>query len=1396
MVRLDRRNSRTPQRPRFSCLVIPNEGRCPACYLRGPLIDPCESDSEPGAPQSSVAVVRLRERVRRALTDGSRNNPLIYYRDSRASRFTIGALGSPIIERLLGGESLRRSDFEEAVSNLAIAVTRKSEAVPQSATPTEGAPAKSSGHPRSTRAADTDPLQSILRKIKAKAREHEEERGLRTLFATIGTVSWPATDGGRDPVAPLFLVPIVIVEDDRARGELIVRRLEEGEIVLNRALIAVAPPACANVLRELFDESSIEDVAAAYVSVETTLRSVPSVRVAPASAMGIFNFSLMAMIDDLDRAGDVLDAHPIVRAIAGDLAAQQQLRGEIEGAVEVSMLDAIPPIAEPFVLDADPWQASTIQTLLKYPNSHAIVEGPPGTGKSQTIGNLIAALIAQGKSVLFVCEKRAALDVVKRRLETVGLDHLVLDLHGADMTRRKIYAQLQRATTKLRTSQAASSAKDAELEVTRERLNEHVRTMHRPIAGAGMSTFELLGHVANLPKLDLSVRLQGANLAALDRNAVTELENLAKEAARNPELFLRKADMPWSCADLDEAAIAPAIDRVAEFPSVIEKLRAALRTIGIDVPTRTRLRVEVGELISAREILQVAAPSFLGESPETLRLAGVAFASSFAPIFALLPGARRVAMRAVRSHLSVASLPHRDCAALLKSIGDLDVTWRANLQTVASWTDEIDAAARDVFAVVSAAESALGQPLPEDLDAAIAWARTCGGERNGAFRSVRMREIERAFANAHLSALVAAFATLAPELWPKAVRYVWLNSYLDPLRPQLLRFDGRVHNDVVAEFVRLEAELRKISSQRVSRAAGERYIAIANTHGEQSAKVGVEIGRLRPRKPLRALFSESPDVMLSLAPCVMASPLSVSQLLPRATIFDVVVFDEGSQITPESAVTAIVRGHRVVVAGDEKQLPPTDFFRGTIESDDTGDDDESEDAIEGIESILGVLKPFCKPLGLRVHYRSRDERLIAFSNEHYYNNELVTFPGSGGSEQGLRFEYVPTTGFESDEESSSPEVARVVELILEHAETRPHETLGVIAFGSKHATSIESALFAARRERPDLDAFFNEAEEEPFFVKNLERVQGDERDAIILTVGYGKTKTGKVSHNFGPLNQDGGERRLNVAITRAKSRLTLVSSLKKIDLDPSKLVKRGSQLLAAYLGYVETLGRDLGRDGVDEATPANDFERDIQRALEERLGTGILAQYGVGQFRIDLAVQHPTQPGRLILAVECDGASYHSAPTARMRDRLRQNVLEGLGWTFCRIWSTDWFNDRAAEIDRVEAAYHSALARCDAVMSDAVPSRGPKANDASPSVRENVATRRGPSPVTYRYRSIADVPDSLLAALIGWITSDGLLYTDTELVEIMIGELGFARRGTRIVERLESAVAAFKNAER
>ena len=310
-------------------------------------------------------------------------------------------------------------------------------------------------------------------------------------------------------------------------------------------------------------------------------------------------------------------------------------------------------------------------------------------------------------------------------------------------------------------------------------------------------------------------------------------------------------------------------------------------------------------------------------------------------------------------------------------------------------------------------------------------------------------------------------------------------------------------------------------------------------------------------------------------------------------------------------------------------------------------------------------------------------------------------------------------------------------------------------------------------------------------MKNLERVQGDERDAIILSIGYGRTKTGAVSHNFGPVNVSGGERRLNVAIMRAKNRILLVSQIRANDLDPKRLTSRGAKLLGSYLRYAESGGEDLGRDRPHDEVAANDFEADIKLALERAHGWSIVSQYGVGEFRIDLVAQDPTQLGTFVLAIECDGASYHSSPTARLRDRLRQQILEARGWRFLRIWSTDWFNDRAGEIARAKAIYDAALV--DLASREKNEPQQEAATATVPSVPGAAALRQLPqrtqaSPITQAYESIGDVPMDTLVSLIRWICSDERIRTDDEIIAEATRELGYARRGRAIVARLTTAI--------
>jgi very-short-patch-repair endonuclease len=477
-----------------------------------------------------------------------------------------------------------------------------------------------------------------------------------------------------------------------------------------------------------------------------------------------------------------------------------------------------------------------------------------------------------------------------------------------------------------------------------------------------------------------------------------------------------------------------------------------------------------------------------------------------------------------------------------------------------------------------------------------------------------------------------------------------------------------------------------------------------------------------------------------------------------------------------------------MIAGDPRQLPPTTFFAASERDNDDDEDEELDTA--GIESILELLTPFVEPRPLTWHYRSHDERLIAFSNTHIYGDRLLTLPSTGKNGPAVLHEYAKPQLADGLETSAPAEVQRVVELILLHAQERPNESLGVIAMGIKHAKRIEEALAAARAVRPELDDFFSEDREGRFFVKNLERVQGDERDAIILSIGYGPDRSGKMVYRFGPINQVGGERRLNVAITRARDRMTVVSSFRHSDLDPDRLHSQGAKLMGAFIQYAESSGTNLGREGADTAVELNDFEQDIKDALSQR-GLQIVPQYGVSSYRIDLVVKHPEHPGQYVLAIECDGAAYHSAPTARNRDRLRQQHLEGLGWRFHRIWSTEWFYDREAEIERAIARYEQCLKEVPAKQD--APRVEPQAPPRVPASVPNRALRK---PRFTKRLPIDEYQVYDLFRLIEWIESDGLLRTDDELTDEIVNELGYSRRGHRIVERLQNVTASYrKNAK-
>jgi len=546
--------------------------------------------------------------------------------------------------------------------------------------------------------------------------------------------------------------------------------------------------------------------------------------------------------------------------------------------------------------------------------------------------------------------------------------------------------------------------------------------------------------------------------------------------------------------------------------------------------------------------------------------------------------------------------------------------------------------------------------------------------------------------------------------------FVWWTSLLDDVSVRDSAYgahDGEFLRRVGSEYIEADHAHLAGTVDRVRAAVGRRLREVLDDHPEQEALVRAEAGKSRRHRPLRELLPRAGETLTAIKPCWAMSPLVVASILPAGRWFDVVIFDEASQIPPAQAVSAISRATQVVVSGDERQLPPTTFFTAAVDEDGVDAGDPSGDTLtEGSESILDVLSAALPIRRLTWHYRSLDERLVSFANAQMYDGALVTFPGTS-DETVVRLEVVDGSapvqpGLEAIE-STRAEVDRVVQLVLAHARTRPSESLGVIALGMKHATRIEDALRGALADGVGVGVgdFFDENRAERFFVKNLERVQGDERDAIILSIGYGKTPHGRVLHRFGPLNLQGGERRLNVAITRARRRMTVVSSFTAADLDPVRLKARGALMLRDFLLYAAQGGLEpvtevqvsldsVGAPGGEVRAPAPRTQLDpLVADLAFRLraeGLVVHTGYGTSAQRLDLAVEDPQHHGRLLVAVESDGLRYAAMSSTRDRDRLRVEQLRRLGWEHVRVWSTDLFRDPARDVARVIAAVRSASA--------------------------------------------------------------------------------------------------------
>ncbi|PYE30035.1 uncharacterized protein DUF559 [Idiomarina fontislapidosi] len=521
----------------------------------------------------------------------------------------------------------------------------------------------------------------------------------------------------------------------------------------------------------------------------------------------------------------------------------------------------------------------------------------------------------------------------------------------------------------------------------------------------------------------------------------------------------------------------------------------------------------------------------------------------------------------------------------------------------------------------------------------------------------------------------------------------WLAPLLIDAKDELRQFKASSHEQTIEAFKEVDERVAKITSEYiVALVSDSKPVQGENDNPKQFGVLSKELQKKTRHIPIRSLIDQLGHSLLDLCPCLMMSPLSVAQFLPSDFRgFDLVVFDEASQMTTWDSVGAIARGKNVIIVGDPKQMPPTNFFSAGGNSDDP----DEEDLESILDQALAARLPLKRLMG---HYRSRHETLIAFSNSKYYENSLVTYPSSETKESAVSLHrvdgiYAKGAGRNNPIEAKAV-VDEIVRRLLDKNESK--KSIGVVTLNTDQQRTIEDLLDDARRQNSAIEKHFQDGpDKEPVFVKNLESVQGDERDVIMLSLAYGPTELGAktMSMNFGPLNKSGGERRLNVAITRATTEIVVFSSFDSSMIDLSRTNSVAVEHLKHFLEFAEkgpiALSEIASADhGVDQFD--SDFEEAVAQELRAK-GWKIQTQVGVSKFRVDLGVLHPDKPGKYIAGVECDGATYHGSPAARDRDRVRQIILESLGWNIVRLWSTDYFVDPESAIEKVDSKLREIL---------------------------------------------------------------------------------------------------------
>lgn len=1169
--------------------------------------------------------------------------------------------------------------------------------------------------------------------VRDKIRELDAERGLVAGFMAIGMATWNVPGARRAPQAPVLLRSCQLRPTDPAHRDYDLDL--DDRLELNPALvhylaseqgIGIDPDA----ITEIAYMAKRFDPMPAFRELTRQCRSVPGFRIADRRIVGTFSYAKLPMVADLAALGDDLYSHDVIAALADP--------GRPAPATPAARPIGTDPGDGLATLDLDADQQAVVDAVRS--GSHAAVVGAPGTGRTQTVAGLAAALAADGKRVLVLAEKRAALVDLEQRLAGAGLGELVLDLHDGPIDRGRV-ARLVRASvdTPRRFDEPDVHDVEASLRAYRDRLVAHVDAMHEPRAPWGVSVaaaHDALSRLSRGHRAPTSrVRLSGDVLARLDESERGRVGALLSEAAGHGAWTEERGNDPWARARVSSD---PERTRAARLVADLAggrfaRDRATLDGFGESVgmpPARTPARwAEMLDLVDGvRGTLELFDPEIYGD-----RLTDYVGATASRAVRAergvrMWWWTRWSLRREAKTHL-LEGVHVRDLHAALAAASEQRSAWgRLASGTSSPRVPEATPRAREVR---------------DDLAADLAWlgerlsTTTGGGDlANTDVDTLADRIAALARRTDRLDVLPAVTPILDEldrlgltplvddltnrRLPVEAVRsetdFVWWSSVLDAVAaddPRVGGHDGAELRTVLEEYVRLDREFVRAGAERVLTRVGAGIDDIVDRRSDAVALVRSEAARTGRHLPMRDLVARGSEVLTAARPVWLMSPLVVASVVPPGRHFDVVILDEASQVEPAQFVSAVARAKQVVVVGDEAGLPPTSFLTAAADAERAELDDLVPTSTT--TSVLDALAPRLPRFALRTQYRDRDERICGFVDAHLHGGTVATFPAAGAG-SAVRLETIRPAESGESADLEAAEVARVVDLVLTHARTRPHESLGVVTLGAGQAARIVAALRVAldAERSPAAFEFFDDAAPEPFFVKPADRVQGDSRDAVVLSVGVAKDAGGRVVNRLGALQVDGGERRLGVAVSVARTRLTVVSSLTPSDLPDRHLTAAGVGLLHDLLEYAahggdsavvrrqtstartsaEAGGSATGRgDSTDAGAAPAEERHELVTELAVRLrqeGLVVHEGYGGSGRRIDLAVEDPYRPGRVVVAVETDGRRYAAVPRPRDRDRLAVEHLRRLGWRHVRVWGLDAFADPARDVARIVDAVRSA----------------------------------------------------------------------------------------------------------